>query len=296
MARRKKPNTQQVRKVRKKAQQDDLSFGRSTLPEDVRKQPKRKAKQKEIEKTRKRINSEEQEVRKGRAPAKEKEIKTPANRHAPRKSEIEKEFTHELQKIRNRLKYRERQGFFVKWETLPTRPSNITQSDIEKLKQYEVQMNELDEIGVVRTEYNEYAREMSQKLRVKYKDTPNYRIENDPHFVPPMESVQNFEIFDVVEAKLIYAYSLVQNEGTILEHPLNEELWIQLSNDVEEAYSEAIKTFRETRDSPKRQEYADYLTANKDIILDAIDVLLEVSDDDQLRQAKSELLRYLELH
>lgn len=296
MARRKKtPKPQTVRQIRKKVE-EDLKMGGRKLPEDEVKKPKR-AKKITPTSTRKRINAEEQRARKGRAPAKEKE-KTPSNGRLgrPRKSDIEKEYTHELQKIRNRLKYREKQGFFVKWETLPVRPSRISESDIEKLKQYQVQMNELGEITVVRTEFNEYAREMPQKLRLKYTDLPNYTIENDPNFVPPMETVQHFEIFDEIEARLIYSYSLVQNEGTRIDHPINEDRWVELSAGVEEAYGEAIQTFRKWKDSPRRQEYADYLYNHQYEVLEAIDVLLEVSDDDQLQSARTELLEYLNLH
>ena len=120
--------------------------------------------------------------------------------------------------------------------------------------------------------------------------------DNDSNFVPPDESVQNFDVFDRIEARLIYCYSLVQNSGTVLDHPMDEARWIELSNDVEEAYGEAIALLRRTKESPRKQEYADYLVANEDVIMSAIDTLLEVSDDDQLREAKPELLRYLELH
>lgn len=298
MARRKKtPKQIKVSDIRKKVEQDLLMSGASKLPEDEIKKLSPSARQIQIGRTRKRVNQEEVKARKGRETAEEKQPKERKSRKGiPTKSEVEKEYTKELQKIRNRLKYREKQGFFIKWETLPSRPTHITESDIEKLKQYQVQMNELGEIGVVRTEYTEYAQEMPQKLRIKYTDLPNYTIENDPNFIPPADTVQNFYIFDEIEARLIYSYSLVQNSGTVLDHPMDESRWVELSANVEEAYGEAIKTFRRWKDSHSRNEYADYLVANKDIIIDAIDVLLEVSDDDQLREAKSELLRYLEFH
>ena len=293
MARRKKPNKQQANRVLRKAEEQDIFLGGSKLPEGERRKTTGKGGKLNIDKARKKRAKEEEKARKGRAPAK---VPEPKDRHAPRKSELEKEYTKELQKLRNRLRYREKQGFFVKWESLPSRPTYMTQEDINKLKQYEVQMNENGEIELHRFEYSENAREMPKKLRINYKDRLNYSINNDPNFVPPMESVQNFDVFQRIEDTIIYDLSLVQNEGTQLDHPLEESKWIELSNSVETAYQEALQTFRGLRDSPKRHEYADYLVAHEYEITEAIDAVLHVSDQDQLDVAKSEMLRYLQIH
>ncbi len=295
MARRKEPKRQQVNRVPRKADEQELSLGgRSKLPEDEVKRHQQRHTQLKSKKGKK-PTTEETTAKKGRAPAQEK-VKEYKDRHAPRKSELEKAYTKELQKLRNRLRYREKQGFFVKWESLPNRPTRITEDELNKLKQYQVQLNQQGEIELHRFKYSENAREMPKKLRIEYKDIPNYTIENDPKFVPPMETVQNFDVFQRIEDTIIYDISLVQNEGTQMEHPLEETKWIELSNGVELAYREALDKFRSLRDSPKRQVYADYLVAHEYEITEAIDSVLHVSTQDQLDTARSEMLRYLELH
>ena len=295
MARKKKPNNRQVNRVPRKADEQELNLGgrNSLLEDEVKKH--RQSHTTFDNKGKRRVTADETELRKGRAPAKEK-VKEPKDRHAPRKSEIEKEYTKELQKLRNHLRYREKQGFFIMWESLPNRPSRITQEELNKLKQYEVQLNKNNEIELHRFEYSENARDLTNKLRVSYKDRPNYTVENDPNFVPPAETVQNFDVFQRIEDTIIYDISLVQSEGTQMGHPLEESKWIELSNNVELAYREALALFRSIRDSNKRQAYADYLTQHEYEITEAIDVVLHVSDQDQLDTAKSEMLRYLELH
>lgn len=286
----KKPNRQQVNKVRRKADEQDITLGsRSSLPEDEVKSLRKRGSQLEIKHTRKPTQSEQEPIRTGRAPKKKKK---PYDRHAPRKSELEKEFTHELQKIRNRLNYRKKQGFFVDFDTLPARPSRVTRQSIEKLKQYQVQLNDLGEIVVKRVAYGEQARE----LRIRRQDLPNYDIKNDPNFVPPMETVQNFDVFDRIEQALLRDISLVSDNGIDAGHPLEESRWVILSSAVEEAYREALDLFRATRDSHRRQEYADYLMAHEEKIIEAIDVLLYVSDQEQLLEAKDEMLMWLQIH
>ena len=286
----KKPNRQQVNKVRRKADEQDITLGsRSSLPEDEVKSLRKKGSQLEIKHTRKPTQGEQEPIRTGRAPKKEKK---PYDRHAPRKSELEKEFTHELQKIRNRLNYRKKQGFFVDFDTLPARPSRVTRQSIEKLKQYQVQLNDLGEIVLKRVAYGEQARE----LRIRKQDLPNYDINNEPNFVPPMESVQNFDVFDRIEQALLRDISIVSDNGIDAGHPLEESRWVILSSAVEEAYREALDLFRATRDSHRRQEYADYLMAHEEKIIEAIDVLLYVSDQEQLLEAKDEMLMWLQLH
>lgn len=287
-----KPNRNQVNKVHRKADEQDITLGsRSSLPDDEVKSIRRQGRQLEVHHASKVDLGEHADIRKGRAPAKSK-AKTPYDRHAPRKSEIEKEFTHELAKIRARLRYREKQGFFVRWETLPSRPMRVTQRSIEKLQQYQVQLNDLGEIEVKRIKYGEEARQ----LRITRQQRPNYDIRNDPNFVPPMETVQHFDVFDRIEQKLLEDIDIVSNNGSQLEHPLEESKWVELSNACELAYREALDLFRSIRDSNKRQEYADYLVAHEYEVLEAIDVVKYTSDQDQLSQAKSEMLRYLQIH
>ena len=133
-----------VNRIRKDTRDDEIKMGGRTHSddEDIIRKPKRHATDFNTTTTKKPTLDAEY-VRKGRVvkptPTKEKEYK---DRHVPRKSEIEKEYTKELQKLRNRLKYREKQGFFVRWETLPSRKLYPTEKDIAQLKQYEVQLNE----------------------------------------------------------------------------------------------------------------------------------------------------------
>lgn len=287
-----KPNRNQVNRVPRKADEQDLILGsRSSLPEDETKSLRKQGRQIEVHHASRVSLGEQTDVRKGRAPAKAK-VKKPYDRHAPRKSEIEKEFTHELAKIRARLRYRERQGFFVKWETLPSRPQRVTRSSIDKLQQYQVQLNDLGEIEVKRLKYGQEARQ----LRITRQQRPNYDIRNDPNFVPPMETVQHFDVFDRIKQKLLEDIDIVSNNGSQLEHPLEETKWIELSTACELAYREALELFRSIRDSNKRQEYADYLVAHEYEVLEAIDVVKYSSDQDQLAQAKSDMLRYLQIH
>ena len=213
-----------------------------------------------------------------------------------KRSEVEKEYTKQLRKLRARLRYREKQGYFVKWETLPSRPLKPTYSDLAKLSQYAVQLNDLNEIELVRTEYNKEARDLTAKLRIKYKDTPNYTIENDPNFVPPAESVQHFDVFDRIERAFLVCINEVNYNGTELDHFLDDEKWVELSNGVIKAYYEAYDIFLSLRDSPKRQQYADYLYNHENEVTEAIDVVRRVSTQDQLDTARSDMLRYIEMH
>lgn len=287
-----KPKRNQVNRVPHKANEQDLTLGsRSSLPEDETRSIRKQGGQLDIHHNSRVSQGEKSNLRKGRAPAKPKPKKT-YDRHAPRKTEIEKEFTHELAKIRARLRYREKQGFFVKWESLPTRPTRITQASIEKLQQYQVQLNDLGEIEVKRLKYGEEARQ----LRITRQQRPNYTIENDPNFVPPMESVQYFDVFDRIEQVILKDIDIVSNNGSQLEHPLEETKWIELSNACELAYREALDKFRAIRDSPKRQQYADYLVAHEYEVTEAIEVVKYASTQEQLAQAKEEMLRYLEMH
>ena len=264
----KKPNKQQVNKVRRKADEQDITLGsRSSLPEDEVKSLRKAGSQLDIHHARKPSQGERQTLSKGRPPKKEK-TKTPVDRHRPRKTEVEKEFTHELQKIRNRLRYREKQGFWVKWETLPSRPSRITARDVERLKQYQVQLNDLGEIEVNRVSRDKQARQ----LRIRKQDLPNYDIRNDPNFVPPMETVQNFDVFDRIEQALLMVISMISVEGINVGHPLNEDRWVAISFGVVKAYEDALETFRQLRDSNLRQQYADYLVAHEPEVMAIINI------------------------
>ena len=110
-----------------------------------------------------------------------------------------------------------------------------------------------------------------------------------------MESVQNFDVFDRIEYTIIRDLSQVQNEGTEAGHPMQEDVWVHISNMVEEAYQEALQIFRTLRDSPKRQEYADYLVQHEDEITESIDATLYVSEEDQVNTAKTEMLKWLQM-
>lgn len=292
----KKPNKNQVNRVRRKVDEQDITLGsNSKLPEDETHGVRRKGGKLEVSHHRKISQGEQENIPKGRPPKKEK-IKTPKDRHAPRKSELEKEYTHELQKIRNRLRYREKQGFFVKWETMPSRVSRVTLDEIEKLKQYDIRLNDNNEIEMYRKEYSKYANELSKKLRLKYTDLPNYSIENDPNFIPPPESVQHWDIFETIESKFMECISRLQNEGTQVDHPMNEDVWVAISGLLEKEYWKAYDVFKSYRDSPMRDEYADYLFGHKDIILKALEQCMWVSEEDQVDEAGSELLMYFEYH
>lgn len=292
MANSKKPNKQQVNKVRRKADEQDITLGsRSSLPEDEVKSLRKTGSQLDIHHTRKPSQDERQTLSKGRPPKKEK-TKTPVDRHRPRKTEVEKEFTHELQKIRNRLRYREKQGFWVKWETLPTRPSRITARDIERLKQYQVQLNDLGEIEVNRVSRDKQARQ----LRIRKQDLPNYDIRNDPNFVPPMETVQNFDVFDRIEQALLMVISMISVEGINVGHPLNEDRWVAISFGIVKAYEDALETFRQLRDSNLRQQYADYLVAHEPEVMSIININIYPSDEQGVAEFRDELLGYINIH
>lgn len=295
MARRKQNKPKQsVNKVRRKAQNQELEMGsQRALPKDEVK--KHRSKTSEIKKGGKRkVAKSDINIRKGKPPKKEKVVEKKPDLRL--RTEVEKEYTKALRNLRQRLKYREKQGYFVKWETLPSRPTRITQSDLDRLAQYEVQLNELNEIELVRTEYNKQARDVSNKLRVKYQNQPNYTIENDPNFIPPPESVQNFDVFDRIERAFIENISYCNEQGVELDHYLDDDIWVELSNSVIKAYYEAYDKFIALRDSPKREQYADYLFAHETEVTEAIDVVKTVSTQEQLDEAKEDMLRYIEMH
>lgn len=291
----KKPNRQQVNKVRRKADEQDITLGsRSSLPEDEVKSLRKRGAQLEIKHSRKPSQGEQEPIRTGRAPKKEKK-KKPYDRHAPRKSEVEKEYTHELRKIRARLRYREKQGFFVKWETLPTRPSRITQASIEKLQQFKVQLNDLGEIEVKRVAYGEQARE----LRIRKQDLPNYDIKNEPNFVPPQESAQQFNVLENVRRRLEDDINILTTEGVPLNHMVSqaqEQWWVELSNSRLEQLKEYYLYFIEMTNSSERLEYADYLMAHEEIILNDIDIIAFDSDQKNVEGALFRMGEYFIMH
>lgn len=287
-----KPNRNQVNRVPHKSDEQDITLGsRSSLPEDETKSVRKHGNKIEVRHASHVSLGEQENIRKGRTPAKPKPKKS-YDRHAPRKSEIEKQYTYELAKIRARLRYREKQGFFVKWETLPSRPMRATQRSIEKLQQYQVQLNDMGEIELKRLKYGEEARQ----LRITRQQRPNYTIENDPNFVPPMETVQHFDVFKRIERTLLEDIDIVSTEGLQLEHTIEETKWVELSNACELAYREALDKFRALRDSSRRQEYADYLVAHEDEVTDAIETVMYASTQDLLASAKESMLRYLDIH
>ena len=284
-----------VNRVRKLSQPEDLSLGsKAKQLEDEIKKPRKKATKIDTGKKTQAPSVEDTYIKKGRRAKAEKQ-KEYKDRHVPRKSELEKEYTKELQKLRNRLKYREKQGFKVKWETAPTRPRNITVTELEKLKQYDVRLTEGGDIEAYRKEYSKTARDMTEKLRLKYTELPNYSIENDPNFVPPKESVQHFDVFERIWDALVRNKSMVQYDGTEIDHPINEDIWIALSECADETYDIAISTFKSLRDSPKRQEYADYLYAHEDEVTDAIEDAKRGSTQAELIERREYLLKWLEM-
>lgn len=295
MARRKQNKPKQsVNKVRRKAENQELQLGSNrALPEDEIRKHRRKTS--EIKTGgRKKVAKSDINIRKGRPPKKEKVVEQKPDLR--RRSDVEKEYTKQLRNLRQRLKYREKQGYFVKWETLPSRPTRITQADLDRLAQYEVQLNELNEIELKRVDYNKTALDVTEKLRVKYQNQPNYKIENDPNFIPPPESVQHFDVFDRIERAFIENISYCNEQGVELDHYLNDDIWVELSNSVIKAYYEAYDKFIALRDSPKREQYADYLFAHEAEVTDAIDVVKAVSTQEQLDEAKEDMLRYIEMH
>lgn len=296
MARENKRKGQQVNRVRRVEQQEDINLGSTQeTPEDIVKKARRKGEQTRTKKPPRMSTEEVTSIRKGRI-AKQKEYKESTGKRAPRKSELEKEYTHELQKLRNRLKYREKQGFFVRWETLPSKVGVVSQQSIDMLKSYQVKLNERNEIELERTQYSESAREFPSKLRVKYADTPNYDVNNDPSFIPPEESVQYFDVFERIERAFIIALDLIHDDGALLDHPLNEDVWVELSFMIENGLQELYDKFIAQRDSHYRQEYAIYLLSHEDEIVALIDVYIHTSDREQAGEVHDELGRYIEMH
>ena len=287
---------QQVNRVRRVQSQDEINLeSKQETPEDIVRKVRRKGEQPRTKRPPRMSDDEATSIRKGRL-AKDKEYKEAKDRHVPRKSEIEKEYTKEMQKLRNRLKYREKQGFFVRWETLPPKKKIITQQSIDMLKSYQVKLNERNEIELERTQYSDTAREMPQKLRVKYQDIPNYDVNNDPSFVPPMESVQYFDVFERIEQAFIFAIEMVHDDGAILDHPMSEDIWVELSLLIENGLTELYNEFKRQRDSHQRQEYAFYLLQHEDEIVALIDVYIHTSDREQAGEVHDELGRYITMH
>lgn len=292
-----KPNKRNAVNKVKKTQQGEpinLSSGAKELEDEV-KRPRKKASQLDTGRKTKVKAPEDTHIKKGRA-VKQEKPKEYKDRHAPRKSDIAKEYTKELRNLRKRLKYREDQGFFVKWETLPTNKKNVTEADLERLRQFDIRKNELGEIEVYRKEYSQLAEDQTEKLRVKYTDRPNYTVENEPNFVPPAETVQHFDVFDRIERTILYDMGVIDTEGVMTDHPMYEARWVDLSQMAYLYYENALQVFRTNRDSPNRQKYADYLWQHEEEVCNAIDALLYVSTEEQLASVNTEMLRYLECH
>lgn len=282
----KKPNRQQVNKVRRKADEQDITLGsRSSLPEDKVKSLRKRGTQLEIKHTRKpRQTGEQEEIRTGRHGG-----------HGVKKSDIEKEFTRELQKIRNKLRYREKQGFWVKWETLPARPSQITHYSLDRLKQYQIQLNELGEIEVKRLKYGEQARQ----LRIPKEQLPNYQINNEEEFKPPVETTQQFNVLENIKGRLEKDMDILSGGGIPLDHLINpsqEEWWIMMTNARLMMLADYYDYFMEMANGEHRLEYADYLMAHEEIILEDIDIIAFDSNQTNVDNARFRMGEYFYLH
>ena len=277
----------QINQVRKVNSTPDLS-GSTKLPEDEVKGTH--TKHHKIDSKHGRKPKSTLDVNPHKTRTKKATTKSSYDRHAPRKSDIEKQYTKEYQKLRNRLRYREKQGYTVNWGTLPTRPKKITQASINKLKQFRTRQNAFGEIELYRT-YDKNAR----NFRLKPQNTNKVKTRNEEGFTPPEESTQHFDIFDRVREALLKDIEIVSDNGVDPDHPLQDDRWIELTYGVQLAYYQALELF-ETNVEAWGKTYAEYLLKNEAIIIDAIDVVLYVSTDEGLAEAKSELLRYLDIH
>lgn len=308
MARRENEKKKPVNRVRRKADEQDITLGsKSKLPEDTRKSIRKSGNKLETKSTKKVTSSEVDEAKKGRPPKKEV-AKVSKDRHAPRKSEIEKQYTKEFQKLRNRLKYREKQGFFIQWETLPARKTGgITEFDINSLKNYQVRLDsEKNEIYLERTMYKSDARE--DKLRVPTDLLPsNTFVNNEDDFVPPKSETGEFNVLEVIseslEATLQEVYYQLEGSpdeqlySTNRSRALNDpDFYVELVMSKVDSVQEAIKIFDSNMQKYDHTLLARYYHNHESQITRLLNDIIRATYVEEVQQINDELIRYLEVH
>lgn len=286
-----------VNRIRKDTQDNEIKMGGRTHSEDedIIRKPKRHATEFNTTTTKKPA-LEGEYIKKGRVvkptPTKEKEYK---DRHAPRKSEIEKEYTKELQKLRNRLKYREKQGFFVRWETLPSRKLYPTEKDIAQLKQYEVQLNENNEIYLHR-DYINLAK--LDALSIPTGLQPKNLLRNEEGFQTPQDKDGNFDVIehidDLLVGGLLRATQGVDYEDAVSEFSNGSYSALEMSKI--ETLSNCLNTYRKSVQSYPPSLMATYLLNHEGIITTLIQDILRESRVERVMEHGAELERYLEFH
>lgn len=300
MARRKEEKKgQPVNRVRRKADENDITLGSSSsLPEDDKKSIRKKGDKLELPSTKKRVASEPDEAKKGRAPKKEKPVASgEPKKRAPRKSELEKQYTKELRNLRNRLKYREKQGFFVKWETLPARKTGaISQFDIDVLKNYSPQLNpQTNEIYLERTLYKGEARK--DKLRVPTDLLPSSTyVDNESDFTPPVNEWGEFDVLDLIEARLSGALERYYYELDNADEAYNVDYYVELMYSKISVIQDAIKIFDRQMANYPHVMLARYYHNHEQEIATCISQLNEARYTDEIAEIGNQLVRYIEVH
>ena len=288
-----------VKRVRRKADENDITLGsKSSLPEDDKKSIRKKGDKLEVHSTKKTSASEQIEAKKGRPP-KKGTTSTPKEKkqRAPRRTELQKQYTKEMQKLRNRLKYREKQGFFVQWEKLPARKTGkITQYDIDKLKSYAIRLNpETNEIYVEKTLYKEGARQ--DKLRVPTDLLPsNTLINNESDFIPPQNEYGDFDVLELIEARLSSALERYYYDLEGADEAYNADYYVELMYSKISVVQEAIKIFDRQMASLPHVMLARYYHNHEMEIAQCINTLNETHYTDEVAEVGNELIRYIEVH
>ena len=298
MANKKQIKSSQINKVKHRTNQEDtILSSTSKLQEDDKKTIRKKGKQLDIKKGKKSISQEENYVKKPKSKIKTEQTKEKKDRHAPRKSDIEKEYTKELQKLRNRLRYREKQGFFVRWETLPSRALHPTQIDIEKLKQYSVQLNDMNEIYLQRDEYNKQARIETLALPSGLLPT-NLLLNNEVGFRTPKDNDGYFDVIEHIREVLFNAY-MRASYGVDYDDfyaTINLEAYTALEISKAEALAHATNVFETSVSKNPTNLVEIYLQKHEPQIADLCEKILRASRIEQVEQFHDELIRYLEFH
>ena len=292
-----------VNRIRKDTQDNEIKMGGRTHSEDedIIRKPKRHATDFNTTTARNPPLYGEY-IRKGRivkaTPTKEKEKekeKKYKDRYAPRKSEIEKEYTKELQKLRNKLKYREKQGFFVRWETLPSRKLYPTEKDIAQLKQYEVQLNENNEIYLHR-DYINLAK--LDALSIPSGLQPKNLLRNEEGFQTPQDKDGIFDVIehidDLLVGGLLRATQGVDYEDAVSEFSNGSYSALEMSKI--ETLSNCLNTYRKSVQSYPSSLMATYLLNHEGIITTLIQDILRESRVERVMEHGAELERYLEFH
>lgn len=282
-----------VNRVPKRAQNEELKLGNRKRAEedDIIKRPKKHAV--DMNTTKAQAPTIEQGyIRKGRKIAQEKE-KVYKDRHAPRKSEIEKEYTKELQKLRNRLKYREKQGFFVQWESLPSRKLSPTEKDIEQLKQYQVQINDEGEIYLKRDYIN-----LAQldALSMPTGLLPKNLLQNEQGFETPPDTEGEFDVIERIRGDLWDAYYRITTGVEREDFNINIDLYTDLEQSKEQAIRQAIDIFESNISRYPIALVSKYFEQHQAQIKQLLEAIQRESRTTVVQELQEQLIRYLEFH